>query len=340
MRAHPAVAVLTLLPPLLAGCAGGSGEQQATPALTKQQAAAVLQRYAQVKNQMQAAAARGVDGSLLATAETEPQLTMDLAAYRLYRTAGEKLRPLEYGQPTFYIPRLTGYPRWFAADTTSWVVVRKSSGGSAERTRPVRHAMLFVQRAPKAPWLLAADPLPSGGAPTSPLSAVALDKEGYATAVRPDASGLAVSPDRLGEAHAAVLTRGAQAAPHHRKVLADGPATLRAHEGLSRATAQFRSLGITLTSTFAPHDAPVYALRTTDGGALVWYVLRQHESYVAGSPGKLRVGGDLTGLVSEKQARTRLDSTVLIQHLAQVPAGTGQAQITGMYRKAVHARGA
>lgn len=339
MRVRPAVAALSLLPPMLTGCGAGSGERQATPALTAQQAAAVLQRYIQVKNRMQATAARNVDESLLATAEADPQLTMDLAAYRLYRTSGDGLRPLEYGRPAFYIPRLTDHPRWFAADVTSWTV-RKSTRGSTERVRPVRHAMLFVQQTPQAPWLLAADPLPSGDASTSPLGTIARDKEGYATAVRPDASGLAISPGRIGEAHAAVLTHGAQAPPHHRRVLADGPATTRAHNGLQRAIAQFRSFGITLTSSFAPHDVPVYALRTTDGGAVVWYALRQNESYIAREPGKLKVGGDLTGLVSPQQARTRLDSTVLIQHLAQIPAGGGQAQIVGMYRKAVHARGA
>ncbi|TNY36922.1 hypothetical protein [Thermomonospora catenispora] len=339
MRVRPAVAALSLPPLVLAGCAAGSDERRAAPALTVREAAAVLQRYIQVKNRMQTDATRSVDGSLLASAETDPQLTMDLAAYRMYRATGHALRPLEYGRPAFLIPRLAGHPRWFAVDVLSWTA-RRSANGSTERVRPVRHAMLFVQQAPQAPWLLAADPLPTGDAQTSPLGAVARDEEGYATAVRLDAPGLAIPPGRIGEAHAAVLTHGTRAPAHHRRALADGPATIRAHRGLQRAVARFRSLGVTLTSSFVPHDVPVYALRTTDGGAVVWYALRQHESYTARTPGRLKVGGDLTGLVSPAQARTRLDSTVFIQHLAQIPAGGGQAQITGMYRKAVHARGA
>ncbi|HEX2312998.1 MAG TPA: hypothetical protein VHJ17_04650 [Thermomonospora sp.] len=335
MRVRPATGLLLLSPLVLsAACGGGSAQEGGTPALTKEQAAGVLQRYVQIKNQVNARAARALDADLLATAETGPQYQMDVASYKLLRASRETFRPLDYGRPTFYIPRVKGYPRWFAADATSHVVVRR--GGQEKRLRPVRHAMLFTQSGPKAPWLLAADPLPAG---ESVFPKVELDEQGYATAVPPaDDKELVVSPAELRVAHATLLTQGPGAPGDQDAVLAKGPATDQAHTALRKATDQFRRLGITLTSRFAPHDTPVYALRTKGGGAMVWYVLQQNESYAADRPGRLSVVGDVKGLVPPRAVRTRLDTTVLIQYLATVPAGKGKANVTGTYRKAVEAR--
>ncbi|REE98496.1 hypothetical protein [Thermomonospora umbrina] len=334
MCVRPAIGLL-LLPPLLlsAACGGGSAEKSGDPALSKQQAASVLERYEQIKNEVHERAARALDGDLLATAETGPQYQMDVASYKLLRAAKEKFRPLQYGEPTFFIPRVTGYPRWFAAEATSRVVVRQ--GGKEKLARPVRHAMLFTQNGPQAPWLLAGDPLPAG---ESLVGKIDLDEEGLADAVPPtDGEKLVVSPAELRVAHAALLSKGPGAADQG-AVLAGGPATDQAHAALQKATDQFQTLGITLTSRFVPHSAPVYALRTNDGGALVWYVLQQNETYTANAPGKLSVVGDLKGLIPAKAVRTRLDTTVLVQYLARIPATKGKATVTGTYRKAVEAR--
>lgn len=316
---------------LLTAC-GGSGSSAdagavkgATPALSKAQAAEVLKRFETANNR----AGKSMDGKVLATAETGPQLEMDVAAYKLRKAAKQRFRPFEYAQPTFYIPRLSGYPRWFVVDTISQEPARRGKPTDKDANL-VRHALMFAQDKADASWLLTADPYPAG----TPLSSIAMDKDGYAVAVRPEAK-LAVTPGGLGTAHASLLTNGPQTAVA--KAVAPGPQTSQAYDGLRQATDQFKGIGVTLTSRFAPHPGPVRALRTTDGGALVWYALKQNESYRAAKPGKIAVTGDLVGLAPAKVARTRLDTTVLIQYLAKVPS-KGQASVTGMYRKAVLAR--
>ncbi|WP_018653403.1 hypothetical protein [Actinomadura flavalba] len=308
---------LALPVPLLLAAACSGADSRPGPAIGRAQAERVLARYTLAAD----AAGRTLDGTRLASVTTGPQLAMDLASLKLRRATKSPAGGLRFDRTTYLIPRLHGYPRWFAVDAMS-------SGG----TQSVRHALLFTQSAEGAAWLLAADPLPVDGA----LNRVALDTDGFATAPGPEATGPAMAPARVAAAHAALLTGGAEAPGA--KGIAPGPHTTRAHRALRAGSKKLRKRGILLSSEFAPHTTPFYALRTEDGGALVWYVLRQTEAYAAARAGKLSVSGDLTGLAPTRAPRTRLNSTVLIQYLATVPP-RGPATVSGIYRKAVSAQG-
>lgn len=307
-------ALLALSPALLlTGCGGGSGPAQAAgaPALTKAQATQVLNSHMAAANK----AAERFDGGVLAGTETNPQLEMDTAAYKLQQAIKRKPAAIAYTSPTFYIPRLSGFPRWFVADVTEG---------------KTRRALLFTQDGQEAPWLLTAAPYASG----KPLSGIALDRAGFATSVRADDTELGASPTKLATAHAALLTGGPKAPGADG--LAVGPQTTQSYDALRKAQDQLKKSGVTLHSQFVKHTTPVYALRTVDGGAMVWYVLQQNESYRATQPGKLAVSGDVIGLAPARAARTHLGTTVLIQYLGKVPR-RGPATVTGMYRKAVKA---
>lgn len=325
------MAVRTLVPILIpgllaaaaaAGCSGNStsaasGKPQGTPALTKAQAQQVLTSFAAGVNQ----AGRRFSGKALRSVEADPQLSMDVAALKLRRSVRQRPPKLAFANPTFYIPRLTGYPRWFAADAVS-----------GQGKRSLRHALLFTQARQGAPWLLTADPYPSDAA----LSRVALDPEGYASPVSPDGKGLAVAPSKLPQAHAALLTNG-PGAPGT-SALADGAKTSETYKALKQGEKVLAGRGVTLSSRFSPARYNVYALRTKDRGAVVWYILQQSEAYSASQRGRLAVSGDLVGLAPAKAGTTRMDTTVLVQYLATVPP-KGRATVSGMYRKAVAAQG-
>ncbi|RFU36691.1 hypothetical protein DZF91_36835 [Actinomadura logoneensis] len=304
--------------PLAAGCGGSDAGASGSPALTPGRARQVVAEYAATVGQ----AGDRLDASLLPKVETDPQRTMDTAAVRLRQVSGARTGLLKFSQVSVIVPRLSGYPRWFAASAVS------GSGKGA-----LRHALLFTQEKADAPWLLAADPFPTG----SSLDHVALDRDGYATAVAASSGkGLAMSPGALPAAHAALLNEGPRAAGADR--LAPGPRTTEAFAALRRVEAGLRKSGVTLSSRFEPGSAQVRALRTRDGGAVVWYVLKQREAYSAAKKGKLTVTGDLVGLAPPSSVSTRMDTTVLIQYLATVPAH-GRAGVSGMYRKAVAASG-
>lgn len=274
------------------------------PAVSKSQAAQVLAHYQSVNNQANGT----LDGDLLSTVESGDQLAMDRAEYLRRKKTKEKYDDFSYTAPAYYIPRETGYPKWFAVTATSG------------RTR---HALLFTQNRAGAPWTLVADPFP-----VETVSGVAVDKNGYATAVDPADGSAGTAPVKVAAAHAATLTHGGG-------VMAPGPYTSGAHDALVKAQEALRRRGVTLTTVFEPDRQRVFALRTSGGGALVWYVLRQTESYQLAKPGLIGNGGDLVGLV-DGPVRHRLNSVALTQYLAVVPAH-GAPRVIGSFRKAIRA---
>jgi hypothetical protein len=300
---HRHVTVLTASLLALSAC-GSKPATTTAPALSKAQAAQVLARYQTVNNR----ANGGLDADLLASVETGAQLDMDRADYRQHRATKEKFKAFSYTAPAYYIPRQAGYPRWFAASAVSG------------RTR---HALVFTQERAGAPWLLAADPYPF-----TQLGGIALDKEGYATAVPPGAIGSGLAPGKVAAMHAATLNSGA-------KGMATGPYTTGAHDALTKVQAALGRRDIRFSSQFAADPQHVFALRTSGGGALVWYVLRQNQRYDVPKPGLIGSGGEVAGLVN-KRVRHSLDTTALVQYLAVVPAH-GSPRVIGSYRKPVRA---
>lgn len=297
-------ALLALPIAVSAACAGSPSQaSHAAPALTKAEAQQVLSQYEATGNQ----AGKALDAQLLRSVETGAQLSMDTAAFKLRRATSQQSKPLAYTAPVFYIPRATGYPRWFAVDAASGTT---------------HNALLFSQDAAGDPWRLAADPYSKG----NPLTDVQLDSAGYATIARP------VWP--IGAAHAALLTEGPSSPAA--EGLAPGTATSRAYAALLQAQSGFLKLGVRLISHFTPSAEPVYALQAKDGGAVVWYTLRQRESYVTSRPGAISVAGDLVGLGPSGKVHKQLDTVVLVQYLARVPSH-GASTVTGMYRKAIQA---
>jgi hypothetical protein len=299
MRRHLAALAAVILP--LSACGSSSAEP---PTLSKGQAQQVMANYQSVNNRANAA----LDGNLLATVETGAQLDMDRAAYLLRRAKDEKYPAFTYSSPAYYIPRQSDFPKWFAVDATSG---------------KTRHALLFLQERSDSPWLLAADPFP-----TSALTDIELDKDGYATAVTLDDTHAAVEPGKVAGTHAAVLAHGATG-------MAAGPYTTGSRDALVKVQSGLQQRGVTLTADFVPDRQRAFALRTTGGGALVWYVLRQTETYNMSTAGEVGRGGDLTGLITGKVGH-HLNTTALIQYLATVP-DHGSPQVIGSYRKAVQA---
>lgn len=299
MRRQLAALAAVILPMSACGSLGS-----AHPAITKTQAEQVLANYQSVNNRANGT----MDAHLLATVETGAQLQMDLADYRLRQVKKDRYTPFTYDRPAFYIPRQDHFPKWFAVEATSGAT---------------RHALLFVQDHQGGPWLLTADPFPS-----SPLSGVALDKDGFATAVSPRDSDTAVQPGKVAGTHAAALATGAGG-------MAAGPYTTESREMLAKVQDELHKHGVTLTSDFTPDRQRSFALRTTGGGALVWYVVRQSERYDMIDPGTVNTNGDLAGLVHGRVGH-HLSSTALIQYLAIVP-DHGDTRVIGTYRKAVQA---
>jgi hypothetical protein len=237
----------------------GRPEQQLTIAEAREAFTAFLPRFVGLPQDYSAAAARSVTTG----AELQAQLFFK-------GTSGPPITKLTY--ETFYVPRLTGYPRWF------WVAGQQ--GGS----RAAGHLFVMVQSARSAPWKTAAAlyDLVSAARMVHYLAAtITRDSSGYAAAVPPDDPTLAVSPSAMPATYASYLD---QRAPRSvKRLFQPGPNTttyISLQNEVSRGAGQY---GWRDTDHQAPAQLPVYALRLNTGGAFVIFSTYDTEGWVAES---------------------------------------------------------
>lgn len=151
--------------------------------------------------------------------------------------------------PVFYVPRLDGFPKWFG------VAGLERSGGKDQQVLGV-----FVKSGEKDRWR-AAHWLTFQGQPPQ----LAYDSQGYAIP----------GPDR-----------GLPAA--HAEYLASGDESAIVPDTYSR-NARSRKVGDWTggPATFTPGPGVSYALRTQDGGSLVWYGVKQEQTLSGGEASTL-----------------------------------------------------
>ncbi|SFF90756.1 hypothetical protein SAMN05216251_1367 [Actinacidiphila alni] len=220
------------------------------PVISQKAAAAVLQTYTRVNN----AANRTRSARLNDRAETGAIRAQTQAEYRTYPywTTQQKqsLNAFTYLDPTYFIPRRS------ATDQRPWFAVLARFSTSRWRS-----FMIFTETG-KA-WKLAAE------TPISPdltIPTVAMDADGYVRAVDSDTTALAMRPDALPIAVNDDYASGG---------LADGAIFVpnAVTDGQRQAFRDAQTfLRPAATSHLDPANDPfadVFAIGTTDGGALV-----------------------------------------------------------------------
>ncbi|MCO6009810.1 hypothetical protein NE236_33045 [Actinoallomurus purpureus] len=252
---------------LVAGCGGGgtknTSAHQSSPsrshaaaALTEAQARAIFANYEKVNNEANAK----VSDALLRQNETGPMLEVDLAGNKRIRAKQEsKIKPFHYKSAQFFIPRDVS-PAWFAAfapvssSDKEYVVFADTGGGK--------------YKAATGSWLAKGQKFPS----------IARGADGSATAVT-TGPALGVGT-RLSSYLSYVAAR--QKAPEG---FAPGPLTLKLGQRWAKDVYKINSANRWRgRSEWAARTQPVYALKTTDGGALVLSPAVQALVYTAIQP--------------------------------------------------------
>ena len=223
-----------------AGPAAGPGP------LTRAQASEVLAGYTSANN---AANAQRSD-SVLATIETGSSYALDAGIYRVEQAENEAPYP-PFGpqRAQYYIPRESAYPRWF-------VVQVANADLASPSTITGNEYLLFTQIAPGAAWKNTVEPYVVTGAATP---AVALSAGALATPVTA-ATPLAVPLGQIAQVTASSLN-GAGPLPD--------PGNLA--DVMDKAFWQRKLPASSVTDAHAPSGDGVYGLRTSDGGALLFY---------------------------------------------------------------------
>jgi hypothetical protein len=295
---------------VLAGCGGvprPRSEVHLQQSAKEAEVDAILEHYREVRN-----AAIGLsDPKPLSIVEGGAMLAIETGlfevAQRLSRTQGEEGRRLKVR--SVETPSFTRYPLWFMV----------SAYDPAAR---LDVAQIFERTTPVDPWLLVDAPQMI---PTTPLPGLRHDGDGKAIAVAAsNGKGMSMSPQAAATAYAKALSSATGTAP---PVARDG--------FMSNIRTSFdqvnRLEGVTVTQEWAPERVK-HALRTNDGGALVWVTFLRLDSYSVdpgikvswpeGSPQQAFLADGISGT-----GKLRYYYQVLLQ----LPGGSGEPRAIGQY---------
>jgi hypothetical protein len=181
-----------------------------------------------------------------------------------------KLPRYRYGSPVFYLPDRSAYPRWFAADAPrSTVNATADAGTLAGISLPASgHVLMLFEKASAAsPWLLASSAQLAPGESVPKLAAA----NGYVAAASTTDTSLLAQPDVAGALQAAVADDG-PASPASR-VVANGPLTTGLHAAQAALAPAQTPRGDVHFWALDGSNFTKFALRTADGGELVFYAM-------------------------------------------------------------------
>jgi hypothetical protein len=319
-----------------------SASGPAAPAVTLAEASQAWQSYrAWLPSALTATAKAPITGVEQVTHGAAVQI---LSRFKLSAAPDNAIR---YGTPAFYLPSAASYPRWFVADVNTTYtgpgrISQTPADGAlvpwmAPGNGPVLY--LFEQASAAAPWQLASQ---SALAPGTTVPALATDGSGHVAAVSLSDTALVARPDIAGPLQASVVDDGPASAAA--KVVASGPLTTGLY-----STMRSTLLGLSIPAgdvsqwVLEGSNYQQFALRTADGGALVFYAmylnttvevpaaLNKSEPVNPGPP--ITVPPYLTPLLKPGQSapRTSLEAQQLLSFAAVDPApGTGKIAVIGI----------
>ncbi|RBQ17036.1 hypothetical protein DP939_26465 [Spongiactinospora rosea] len=323
------VATLMLLPVVLAACsaggreAGGASPVAATtpaatpggtatastapvPVVTLEEARRVVTRLLATDDVLRA----GGELRMALEIVRDGQAALTTAAYR-----ANDMEPPRYGwgDPVLYVPRLDRAPYWFTA-----VVERRDGPGGREREDDARSAVLtFMKENDESRWQLSfATLLYSGAEPPE----VALDAEGYATALSTRDESLEISPQLMAPLHATVAEEGSQG--FSAALIAPGEHTTGYSAEIAERKQQARHDGLNFDSIFGATKSPVFGLRTRDGGGFVQYAMTRTTTLSAKLPSApwIAIPQDARWAAEQPAMAKEMRIIETHQYAAEVPA--------------------
>ncbi|MDX3204477.1 hypothetical protein, partial [Streptomyces scabiei] len=285
------------------------------PALTAGLARDVIAHYSKINNEANADRNR----ALLDTVEDGPLYAMSVSDYTETEglpTADRKpYKPWSYDSANakLYIPRLAaGQDRWFVAAL------------SDQKGKAPSRLGVFAERPQHKRWELVSVVDLDG----QKLPGIAFDQDGYARAVAADGNKqLAAGAGLL---RAAVLDNFATGGSSTgTKVFAPTQASKQQIEVHDKTGARFGNQGTTVFAGAANRYKDAYALKTTDGGALIFFSHTHTQTdAVAHSGLQINPGKDDRAWLHDVP-RTSITYTFVCNDAAAVPAKPGPSRLIG-----------
>ncbi|HWG15018.1 MAG TPA: hypothetical protein VG268_17250 [Streptosporangiaceae bacterium] len=273
------------------------------------------------------------DQLLAESLTSSAQFSILSSQYDIAASTGVPVTSPSYGKPTLYVPKLTTYPQWFMAAVPEY----PAHGG-----QPRTVVMVFDRTEASTGWTLDGTAQMASG---TPALNVAVNQEGYATALPTTDPSLEFPPDAVGATHASVVDEGPSSPAA--KVVAAGPQTTGIYQTNAAYAAKIRPGHWIYTWQMEGTSFPFFALRMTDGGAVVFYTMSLNQQTVPAikppshpkvQPPSIPVPDVYKPLLSPDQAPfiDEFDTGSTLQFLAVDPPGakngstaTGKLRIIG-----------
>ncbi|MFJ6388967.1 hypothetical protein ACIQJT_15305 [Streptomyces sp. NPDC091972] len=298
-------ASVTALSLTASGCVVVHGEREVLPATTQAEAAKALQQFTNAYN----AADKAYDSSLDAAHVTGALGAIDAARLKAGKAnspdGNPSHTPLKLSDVTYTIPKKAGWPRWFVADAAG------NKGGTA------RWLLVFTRDALDEPFQVAYLTLVAEGK----VPEFEKDADGWAEAVPADSTGLAVEPGDLSTKYVSYLKSGGN-------VFANG-----AHTSVWRADRAKDAIRPGLATQYLDEPlandayAPL-ALRTKDGGALVFFATHHYVKETAHSGTSVPDPGDAVLALTTGEIKQSLTMQFVSNEVAlDPPKGAGDQRV-------------
>ncbi|MGV9776185.1 hypothetical protein [Streptosporangium sp. NPDC003464] len=244
------------------------------------------------------AAQATLDQAAMGKLEHGLALEMTRASFKTARLEGESVASGIWPNPQVWIPRhVEGTPDWFVAVSYEPGVARITD----------------VMSSTPAGWRLVASAADTRATPAR-FPKIATDADGYATSLPENTSELLATPREVASAHLASLA-GAELDP----TFADGPWTSETVEFWQQERAQLEEAGWSLRLSYQL-EGPVRSLRTSDGGALIWYAARSVDARKAERVGaKVTLKGSAAVRTGNRSFTRSVSATYGRMYVAHVP---------------------
>ncbi|MFG2677768.1 hypothetical protein [Streptomyces sp. NPDC048392] len=291
------------------GCVVVHGEREVLPAATRAEAAKALERFTAAYNK----ADEAYDASLDADHTTGALAAIDSARLKAGRAnspdGNPAHTPLELTDAQFTIPKKAGWPRWFVANT------RANKGGTA------RWLLVFTRDGLDETWQAAYLTLVA----PAKVPGFRTDQAGWAEAVPANSTDVSVPPAGLSKGYSTYLKDGG-------KTFADG-----VHTSSWRESREKRSIRPGLVTQYIDEpltngDYAPLALRTKDGGALVFFTTRHFEKQTAARGASVPTPNRDVLALTDGEIKQSLTMEFVSNEVALDPAdgsGNGQVSVLG-----------
>ncbi|MDX3578045.1 MULTISPECIES: hypothetical protein [unclassified Streptomyces] len=290
-------ASLTAVSLLASGCVVVHGEREVLPGATAKEAAQAVDRFTSAYNKADAA----YDASLDAEYTAGALRAIDAARLKAGRVnnpnGNPEHKPLVLSDVSYTIPEKAGWPRWFVADA------KGNKGGDA------RWLLVFTRDALSQPWQATYLTLVAPGS----LPAFAKDEDGWAQAVPADTSRLALAPGDLSQDYATYLQSGG------------GPFADGSYTSALRATRTKNASRPGLATQYIDEqltegDYAPLALRTTDGGALVFFTTHHYVKQTAAAGAAVPTPNQSVRALTTGEIKQSLTMEFVANEVALAPA--------------------